>query len=147
MKCLNGGFRDVDSSEVSGPMRPGQLLGVPPVGLDLVAGPSRDLGGSHHDAVVAELDQAAHQDEAARARFVAEVEFGVRAILLAQPGDGLLARGLGLRPAFGCLSRRPRFHRLNVVDDLAVGADLPVTARFCHRDGDGLFVDIKSDIQ
>ena len=78
--------------------------------------------------MVAELKQTAHQHEAAGTGVVAEVEFGVRTVLLAQPGDGL-------------------FHGLEVVKDLAMGADLAVPPRFGDRDGDGVFVDIESDVE
>ncbi len=49
-------------------------------------------------------------------------------LLLAQPGDDLL-------------------HGMNAVIDFCVGADFPVAAGFGDCDGDGLFVDIKADIQ
>ena len=36
---------------------------------------------------------------------------------------------------------------MQVVADLPVGADLAVAPGLGHRDGDGLFMDIKADIQ
>ena len=61
------GRRDVDGFEFASAQQAGELLGVRLVRLvrlDLVAGFLRDLRGRDDDAVVAELHEAAYQDEA-----------------------------------------------------------------------------------
>ncbi len=106
----------------------GQLFGIPSVGLDLVSGLTGNLGGCHHNATVTKLSQSAHQDESTGAGFVAEVEFHILAVLLAQSRDDFI-------------------DRVEVVSDFSVGSNLSVAARFGDCNGDGLFVDIKADIE
>lgn len=64
----------MDRVELSGAQQAGELLGVFLVGFDLVAGLLRDLGRCDDDAVVAELDQAAHEDEPGRPSLVADAQ-------------------------------------------------------------------------
>ncbi len=125
---LVGGFRDVDGIQRSGPMSFGQHLGITLVGLHLVAGLAGNFRGSDNDTIVAELDQPADQHEAAGTGFVAEAQAHILAVLLAQPGDELV-------------------HGLKAVADLPVGVHVPITSGFGNRDGDGVFVDIKSDVE
>ena len=71
---LVGGGRDVDALEHAGAQQIGEFLGVFLVGLDLVAGLLGDLRGGDDDAVVAELDEPAGEDEAGGTGLVADAQ-------------------------------------------------------------------------
>ena len=67
-------FGHINARQFPGPIQAGQVVGIPPVGLDPLAGFAGDLGGTDQDAVQSVRPQAAAQGKAARPRFVTELQ-------------------------------------------------------------------------
>ncbi len=116
-----GGIGDPDRGEIAGAVTAGELLRVAPVRLHPIARLHRDEGGGHDLAVDPKPGELPVEDVATGAGFVTHAEVLAGAELADQLGDGL-----------GAIGKDPE------------GADLPIW--FCHGDGDGLGVDIQTDI-
>src|SRR6266849_1217132 len=116
-----GRVGDPHGGEIPCPVTAGELLRVAPVGLHPVTRLHRDEGGGDDVTVDAEPGELPVEDVPAGAGFVTHPEVLAGAELADQLGDGLEAIG-----------QDPQ------------GADLPI--RFRHGDGDGLGVDIQTDI-
>jgi len=84
--------------------------------------------GGDDNALVAKLKQAADKDKAAGACLIAEVQANIRAVLFAQTGDEL-------------------FNRVEAVAHLAQAADFAAATGLSNRSGDGVFMDIETDVE
>jgi hypothetical protein len=125
---LIGGLRNVDGLKVSRAVGAGEFFGITLVGLHTVSRLAGHFGGSDNDAVVAELVQTTNKDKAAWAGFITKAQASFLAVLLAQTSDEL-------------------FNRMEAVAHLSKAADFPVATGFGNGDGDGVFMDIKTDVE
>jgi hypothetical protein len=66
-----------DRGQLASPQQAGQLHGVAPVGLHLVARLARDQGWRDDGALVAKADHLPVQPVARRAGFIADIQFAV----------------------------------------------------------------------
>ena len=71
-------FRHINARQLPSPIQAGQVVSIPPVGLDAFTGLARDFGGAYQDAVPAVRLQTAAQRKAARPGFVTELHRGGR---------------------------------------------------------------------
>ena len=68
-------FRDMNSSEFSGTMKPGESTGITLVRFDAVTGFGRDFGWAYDDAMVSELEEASCENKTGRSCFVDNGDF------------------------------------------------------------------------
>lgn len=123
------GLWDVDGLKFAGAQEPGEFAGVALVGLfdplTILAG---HLGGRHHDAVVAELEESAGEDKPGGTGLIGDADLVfLDAEFLAEFDQSALGAEGGAAPLAVVLGRR------------AVSAS--------GGDDDGVFVDVESDME
>ena len=122
-----GGFRHVDSGELSGAQQAGEVARVAFIGFERGTGLFGDKGRSGDQAGDFELFKAAGDAEAAGAGFIADLQ-------------------LRVRMSFTDAAKR-LLQCVHVIGDGAEEADLALGTGFGDGDGDGVFMDIETDIE
>jgi len=124
---LVGGFGDVDSGQFTSTQQTGQAAGIAFVGFEWGSGLFGDERGRGDQARNFELLETAGDDKTARTGFIGNFQNGARVSF----ADAL----------------QSFFQSVEVIGDGAEEADLAFGTRFGDGDDDGVFMDIKTEIE